>query len=205
MSFFQNTCKPTGIGGKIMLNMMNKGHATLTEWALSNTDILDNYTILDAGCGGGANIKRMLNKCTSGIVKGIDYSELSVAKSKELNNEAIQNNQCEIIHGNILKTPFDNNTFDLITAIETIYFWPDIQNAFKEMYRILKPEGRFLICNELSGENKLLPAFWQKLIKGMNMYRNHEITNMLADAGFIYSKTFTKYKNWVCFTAEKQA
>lgn len=32
MSFFQNTCKPEGIGGKIMVNMMNAGHSSMAEW-----------------------------------------------------------------------------------------------------------------------------------------------------------------------------
>ena len=32
MSFFQNTCKPEGIGGKIMVNMMNTGHSSMAEW-----------------------------------------------------------------------------------------------------------------------------------------------------------------------------
>ena len=36
--------------------------------------------VLDCGCGGGANIKRLLKKCPEGIVKGIDYSPVSVEK-----------------------------------------------------------------------------------------------------------------------------
>ena len=44
--------------------------------------------MLDCGCGGGANIKRLLKKCPEGIVKGIDYSPVSVEKAQEGSTEA---------------------------------------------------------------------------------------------------------------------
>ena len=43
MSFFQNTCKPKGFAGKVMVNMMNAGHAALAEWGLTHMDIQDVY------------------------------------------------------------------------------------------------------------------------------------------------------------------
>ena len=55
MSFFQNTCKPKGFAGKIMVNMMNTGHAALAEWGLTHIKIRDDDFCLDIGCGGGAN------------------------------------------------------------------------------------------------------------------------------------------------------
>ena len=55
MSFFQNTCKPKGIGGKIMVNMMNSGHSSMAEWGFTHIEIAENNICLDIGCGGGAN------------------------------------------------------------------------------------------------------------------------------------------------------
>lgn len=80
-NFFQNTCKPQGLGGKIMVNMMNSGHAKMAEWGFEFLKLKETHTVLDIGCGGGANIAYMLKKCTKGMVKGIDYSEVSVEKS----------------------------------------------------------------------------------------------------------------------------
>ena len=56
MSFFQNTCKPDGLGGKLMVKMMNYGHRELSKWGFAQLDLRDNVQILDAGCGGGANV-----------------------------------------------------------------------------------------------------------------------------------------------------
>ena len=75
MSFFQNTCKPKGLGGSLMVNMMNIGHSPMAEWGLKHIKINKNDISLDVGCGGGANIKKLLEKSPKGKVFGIDYSE----------------------------------------------------------------------------------------------------------------------------------
>ena len=74
MSFFENTRKPVGLGGKIMVAMMNLGHSPVARWGLHFLELAPDAKVLDCGCGGGANIKRLLKKCPEGIVKGIDYS-----------------------------------------------------------------------------------------------------------------------------------
>ena len=83
MSFFENTRKPVGFGGKIMVVMMNLGHNPVARWGLRFLKLTPDAKVLDCGCGGGANIKRLLKKCPQGIVKGIDYSPVSVEKSKK--------------------------------------------------------------------------------------------------------------------------
>ena len=82
MSFFENTRKPVGFGGKIMVAMMNVGHSAVARWGLQFLNAAPDAKVLDCGCGGGANIKRLLKKYPQGIVKGIDYSPVSVEKSK---------------------------------------------------------------------------------------------------------------------------
>ena len=91
MSFFENTRKPEGFGGKIMVAMMNLGHSPVARWGLRFLELVPDAKVLDCGCGGGSNIKRLLKKCPEGIVKGIDYSPVSVEKSKKVNEAAIVN------------------------------------------------------------------------------------------------------------------
>lgn len=82
MSFFENTRKPVGLGGKLMVAMMNLGHSPMTRWGLRFLRLAPNAKVLDCGCGGGANKKRLLKKCPHGVVKGIDYSPASVEKAR---------------------------------------------------------------------------------------------------------------------------
>lgn len=47
--------------------------------------------------------------------------------------------------------PFDDNTFDNITTVETYYFWPDKENDVKEVFRVLKQGGTVMLllkCSE---------------------------------------------------------
>ena len=66
MSFFENTRKPVGFGGKLMVAMMNVGHSAVARWGLRFLNVAPDARVLDCGCGGGANIRRLLKKCPQG-------------------------------------------------------------------------------------------------------------------------------------------
>ena len=148
MSFFENTRKPEGFGGKLMVAMMNVGHSAVARWGLQFLNAAPDAKVLDCGCGGGANMKRLLKKCPQGIVKGIDYSPVSVEKSKKVNEAAIAEGRCTVLQGSVADMIFADDWFDAVTAFETVYFWPDLTRCFREVYRVLKVGGTFLICNE---------------------------------------------------------
>lgn len=202
MSFFQNTCRPEGIGGKIMVHMMNTGHSSMAEWGFAHIKIQSEDVCLDIGCGGGANIRKLLEKSPYGRVVGIDYSEISVEKSRKINKAGIESKRCEILQGDVMKLPFRDKTFDVITAFETIYFWPDISEAFKKVYKILKIGGTFMICNESNGENPK-DEKWTKIIQGMKIYNSEQIEKSLKDAGFRGVKVDKRKKGWICVVVKK--
>ena len=180
-----------------MVNMMNIGDSSMAKWGFTHIEIKNNSICLDIGCGGGANVKRLLDKVPYGKVTGIDYSEVSVIKSKKTNKTGIKNRRCEILQANVMDLPFGNDVFDLITAFETIYFWLDILEAFKQVHRVLKPNGTFMICNEVNGENPK-DENWTKIINGMKIYNSEQIRKPLESAGFIDIKIDKNRKNWLC-------
>ncbi len=101
MSFFENTRKPQGLGGKLMVNAMNLGHRALADWGFQFLPLAADARVLDCGCGGGANLAKLLKACPAGIVKGIDYSPVSVEKARELNRKAIQEGRCVVTQGSV--------------------------------------------------------------------------------------------------------
>ena len=138
--YIDNARLPKGILGRIMLTRMNRGtHARLAEWALGLFD--QGERTLDVGCGGGANIARMLAR--GGKVYGLDYSPVSVSKSARHNRKAVKAGRCEIVRGDVTAMPFDDCAFDMVTAFETVYFWQPIEAAFAEVFRVLEAGGRF--------------------------------------------------------------
>ena len=201
MSFFENTRKPEGFGGKIMVAMMNVGHSAVARWGLQFLELAPDAMVLDCGCGGGANMKRLLKKCPQGIVKGIDYSPVSVEKSKKVNEAAVTKRRCDVLCASVAELPFEPEQFDAVTAFETVYFWPDLPQCFREVYRVLKPGGTFLICNESNGDSDK-DEKWTEIIGGMTIYKDAELKAYLEQAGF-HDVQIHKKKSWLCITARK--
>lgn len=200
MSFFENTRKPVGFGGRIMVALMNSGHGAMADWAFRFVSLCENAKALDCGCGGGANIKKLLEKCPEGTVLGIDYSEVSVEKSRKVNSKAIAAGRCQVLQANVMELPSEDNAFDLVTAFETIYFWPDLLQSFREVYRVLKPGGTFFICNESNGDTNK-DGKWTEKIGGMTIYNGEQIRETLQNAGFVDIQINKNKKGWLCVTA----
>lgn len=157
--------------------------------------------MLDCGCGGGANIKRLLKKCPHGVVKGIDYSPVSVEKARKLNRTAIREGRCAVLQGSVADMVFEDSYFDAVTAFETVYFWPDLPRCFREVWRTLKPGGTILICNESNGDTDK-DERWTQIIGGMTIYKGIELQACLEQAGF-HEVQIRKKKKWLCVTARK--
>ena len=85
---------------------------------------------------------------TQGHVCGIDYSEDSVAVSQKTNARWIDIGRVEIRQGTVSQLPFPDDVFDLVTAVETHYFWPDLAADTREVFRVLRPGGAFIVIAE---------------------------------------------------------
>lgn len=203
MSFFENTKKPEGLGGKIMVAMMNSGHSKLADWGMSFLGLSTDAAVLDCGCGGGANLCKLLKRCPNGTVTGIDYSSVSVEKSKRLNAKAISEGRCCVLETSVAVLPFEDNKFDVVTAFETVYFWPGLVDCFREVYRVTKTGGIFLICNEATGDTDKNDK-WTQLIDGMTIYRDAQLKTALREAGFTNIQIHKNKKDWLCVTGQKQ-
>lgn len=178
MGIFENMRKPKGKLGNIQLKSMNKEHTPVSLWGLKHLDIQSDDVILDVGCGGGININRMAEKAKK--VYGVDYSIESVKLSREVNSEYINQGKVEVLEGNVQSLPFDDESFDIVTAFETIYFWPDIEKCFGEVKRVLKPGGIFLIGMESNGSYNLVMKVSEKLID-MTVYNDEEVSEFLKN------------------------
>ena len=181
--FFSNCGKPQGTMGKVVVAMMNRGHADIAAWGFSHLDLQGNEQVLDCGCGGGANIAVFLRMVDEGHVTGLDYSPVSVEKARAVNRAAIDAGRCEIVQGNVQELPFGDGQFDVVTAFETVYFWPEIACCFAEVHRVLKSGGVFMITNETTGKTGAHEK-WQKLVDGMSVYTGEELEALLIGAGF---------------------
>ena len=136
------------------------------------------------------------------IVNGIDYSEVSVERAQKLNRSAIACGCCEVQQGDVSELGFKDAQFDLVTAFETVYFWPGLPRCFGEVFRVLRPGGTFFICNECSGDTGK-DVKWTEMIDGMTIYRDSQLRETLEQSGFHDVRIHKNNKGWLCVTAKK--
>ena len=201
--FVNQTRKPEGYLGKMMVNGMNSGHAKMADWGLSHLSKVNPENIVDIGCGGGRNAAELMMKYPSAKVTAIDYSEVSVDKAKEYNKEMIEAGSCVVKQGDVSALDIADGEYELATAFETIYFWPGLEKCFAEVARILKPGGIFMIVNESDGTDATSLKF-EKIIEGMKCHTVEEITEALKKAGFSKVKAdHHSKKAWITVIAKK--
>jgi ubiquinone/menaquinone biosynthesis C-methylase UbiE len=193
--------RPSDRAGRTVLQRMNVSHARVTQWGLSHVAIGEDLTILDVGCGGGRTVDRLASIATRGKVYGVDYSEASVATARETNQRAIAEGRVDIEQASVSQLPFPDATFDLVTAVETHYYWPDLPRDVREVMRVLKRGGRFLIIAETyrGRRNDWLYRPTMTLVLRAAYLTPVQHRRLLVDAGYADVQVFEeKSEGWIC-------
>lgn len=195
-----NPRKPQGQDGADMLRRMNESHGAVTEWALGLLDFGADDRVLDIGCGGGATLRRMAKRVKKGHLTGVDYSEVSVQVSRETNEEDIQNGRMDILEASVEQLPFEDEVFDKIVTVESFYFWPDPENNLREVRRVLKKGGTFLLVADIYEKEGLS----EKVLENIRRYQLYNPTKerfleLFKKAGFTSVVIHTKDgEDWIC-------
>lgn len=195
--------KPTKWTGRFFLWLMNRTHSSVTDWGLQHVSIGRRFTILDVGCGGGRTIQKLAAMAAEGSVYGVDYAEGSVAASRSHNAQLIQAGRIGIAQASVSQLPFCDSRFDLVTAVETQYYWPDLVKDMRQILRVLKPGGTLLVIVESYRKNgrsavEALP------IKGLKLLSVNEHREVFVRAGYAAVEIFEEHqKGWLCGIGRK--
>jgi ubiquinone/menaquinone biosynthesis C-methylase UbiE len=199
--------KPSGWFGRFTLWRMNARHSALTDWGLQHVSIENHYIILDVGCGGGRTVSKLAAIATQGKVYGVDYSEQSVAASKRMNARWINIGRVEVRHGSVSQLPFPDAMFDLITAVETHFWWPNLPGDMREVFRVTKPRGTFILIAEVyKGAITAVSRLAEKHAAqtGMTLLSVDEHRELLTNAGFSEVQVIeNRPKGWICAFGKK--
>jgi len=184
---------------------MNMSHSGLTDWGLNHVSIEKRFTILDVGCGGGRTLQKLAAIATEGMLYGIDYAKGSVAASRGKNAQLIKAGRVEIQQASVSQLPFPDNKFDLVTAVETQYYWPDLVEDMMEILRVLKPGGTLIIIAETykDGRYDMLKGPVMKLLRSTSLGVD-EHRELFSTAGYKDVRIFEEgNKGWICGTGRK--
>jgi len=199
--------KPDKWFGRIFARAMNKSHEAMITWGLCNVRIESQYQILDVGCGGGRTIEKLAAIAGTGVICGIDCADGSLAVAREHNASLIGAGRVVIEKASVSQLPFPDNTFDLVTAIETQYYWPDLKGDMREILRVLKPAGRLVVIAEMYKGGKYdrlkWPVMW--LLRSSHLSVNDH-RELFSSAGYGNAEIFEETnRGWICATATKPA
>ena len=200
-----NPRKPEGTEGEEMLERMNQSHYEVTGWALSYWEIQEDDRVLDIGCGGGATLHRMAEKVTSGHVTGVDYSDVSVETSRRNNEKNIKSGKMDVLEGSVENLPFADDSFDKIITVESFYFWPDPQENLKEVRRVLKEGGTFLLVADTYNKEGLDPKTLENICR-FHLFTPtaEEFRKLFEKAGFTGIQIHVKEgTDWICVEGKK--
>ena len=196
--------KPSRWLGRPFLWMMNKSHSALTDWGLQRLKVGKDFTVLDVGCGGGRTIQKLATM-TNRKVYGVDYAAGSVAESTAKNAELVATGRVAVVRASVSALPFCDSMFDLVTAIETQYYWPDLVNDMKEIRRVLKPGGTLLVIAEAykyGGNARAHDALVKLLGKGCMSVTEHRELCAKAEYTDIEIREERK-RGWICVMGRK--
>jgi ubiquinone/menaquinone biosynthesis C-methylase UbiE len=174
----------------------------VTDWGLTHAHIDKAFAILDVGCGGGRTISKLAAIATEGMIYGIDYSKGSVAAARHHNAGLIKAGLVEIRQASVSQLPFPDKKFDLVTAVETHYYWPDLVRDMKEIRRVLKPGGALIMIAESykHGKYGMLQGLAMKPLRAAHLSVEEHRQLFLA-AGFSDVQMFeNRNKGWICGT-----
>ena len=199
--------KPRGNTGRRVLQSMNLRHSAVTDWGLSHARIGEAFRILDVGCGGGRTIQKLAAQAARGHVSGIDYSEASVAEARVVNQAEITAGRVDIQQASVSHLPYPDASFDLVTAVETHYYWPDFVADLREVGRVLKPGGALVLIAETFRGQALGLAYWPSMLLLRARYLTpDQHREALAAAGFADVQVATdRKKGWICVVGSKPA
>ena len=199
--------KPTGWLGRLILWKMNSHHSRVTDWGLKHISIEKDYTILDVGCGGGKTLSKLAESATQGKVYGVDYSEESVAASKRTNARWVDMGRVEVRHGSVSQLPFGDRMFDLVTAVETHFWWPNLPADMREIFRVLKAGGKLIVIAEVyKGANTKVAQLAEQYASrtGMTLLDVDEHRELFAKAGYSNVHVIEEHdRGWICGIGRK--
>jgi len=202
--------QPSGWFGRFNLWAMNRRHSKLTDWGLSHVAIGPDATILDIGCGGGRTIQKLAARAGAGRVYGVDFAATSVSASRQLNRPLVESGRVVIEQASVSRLPFPDRTFDLVTAVETHFYWPDLPNDMREVLRVLKPGGNVALIAEAykGGKHARTMQMFADAMRPLgyshlDLAEHHEL---LGHAGFADAEVFEDYaKGWLCAVGRRPA
>ena len=172
--------KPEGANGIKVAEMLNGTNIHITSFTYDSMNLKDGENILEIGFGNGKLMPKLLDKAKSLKLFGVDFSRNMVEQGKAILKEYINNGHINLLAASVEKLPYEDDYFDAVCTINTLYFWPDAVACCMEVQRVLKPAGKVYIGIRPKEDAQKIPETQY----GFTLYNKTEALKLLKKAGF---------------------
>lgn len=172
---------PSGFFGRLLMRFLNRGNVDMNDFTMEQLNLQSGERILEIGFGGGYLLDRIIATQTPSFVAGIDPSVDVLQIGNKKFARQIQQEYVELKQASGESLPYSDRLFNTICTVNTIYFWSDAKSVLDECYRVLKPNGKLVICYNS-------PAFLEQMKltqHGFTTYEIEELEQMMQNSGFI--------------------
>lgn len=177
--------KPAGfIGRYLMTKIFNEGNNDLNSFVMDMLELQSKDRVLEIGFGTGKLINQMAAITTEGVVEGIDFSEVMLKHAGTVNKHHISHGKVRLQRGECKTLPYENESFNKLCSINTLYFWKDPDKYFAEMFRVLKPGGIIAIGFRDDKQMRSLNLSGDIF----TTYSQSEVISLLTNTGFSDSR-----------------
>ncbi len=168
-----------------MRNMTLGRERALREMTVNLAQVKPGDSILEVGCGTGTlTLAAKRQAGPSGQAFGIDIIPAMVELSRRKAEQAGESVAFQL--GSMDNIPFPANSFDVVLCSFMIFHMSEAtrRKGIAEVYRVLKPQGRWLIVDLALPPQPLQRAIAQRLLGGMLEHDLHELLPLMEAAGF---------------------
>jgi len=174
--------KPEGEEGLQVGELMNDGNSGINMHSIAALHVIQGDKILEIGMGNGAFIKHFIYAEPDLSYIGFDYSDVMVEDAGKRNDELMQEYDVQFLKGNAADMPFTNEQFDKIMSVNTFYFWDDHAAVIKEINRVLRPNGSFILAVRPERNLKHYPV----TAYNFTIWSTEKMLDFLKENGFSY-------------------
>lgn len=180
----------------------------LTDFCMSQLSSIKGKQVLEIGCGNGVQANYILEKYSPAYMTAIDLNSLNIEiANMEAEKHGLKDIKFQIDDAQNLTT-IEDESMDCIINIESAFHYPDKASFFREINRVLKPGGSFLIADILTKprKNTGFRKFWKKKMH-FNHWSRHTYENELTKASLHISSLldittkvnqgFQNYRYWL--------
>lgn len=172
--------EPKGEAGIKTGEMMASSNENMIFRTIDLLNLTDYEKVLEIGHGNASHLRELMSKAAGLDYTGVDISLTMIEEAKRINSVLVDKGTVSFCLSDGLHIDFQDDQFDKIITVNTLYFWKDPKAYAKEIYRVLKPGGRF--CMAIAAKDFMGKLPFTKWV--FQLYNRPMVEELLISAGF---------------------